>query len=85
MKILTVKFSSVKALFGISFDILTISSLKIVCLQLYSGAKNTVFSYMMEEAVSFLGRVAMRLYQLLFVDLKLQTEASRHQQEIVIF
>lgn len=28
----------------------------------------TLFSYMMEEAVSFLGRVARRLYLLVFVD-----------------
>lgn len=39
-----------------------------MCLLLYSGAKIIVFSYMMEQAVSFFGRVAMKLYQLLFVD-----------------
>lgn len=45
-----------------------IPSLKIVGLLFYSGAKITVFSYVMEQAVSFLGRVAMKLYQLLCVD-----------------
>lgn len=68
VKILTVKFSSVIAFFGLTFDILTISSLKVVRLQLYSGAKITVFPCMVEEAAYFLGRVAMRLYQLLIVD-----------------
>lgn len=61
VKILTEKWSSVIALFGLSLDILIISSLKTVCLQMYSGAKIAVFSHMMEEAVSFLGRVARRL------------------------